>query len=170
MINLVKPSREYINTISEYRKAFKINGEKITGGCSLDKYSDITEWIKLTQDMESEKSEEQGLVPSVTYICIREEDKKMIGILSIRKYLTDSLLTNGGHIGYSVHPEERSKGYGSNMLKEALKECKKMNISKVLVVCKKNNKASERVIVKNGGKLANIINGTKRFWIDMIQC
>ena len=169
MITLVKPSHEYINTISEYRKAFKINGEKITGGCSLDKYSDIKEWIEFTQDMKSENAEKKGLVPSVTYICVRKKDKKMIGILSIRKYLTDSLLANGGHIGYSVHPEERNKGYGSNMLKEALKECKKMNISKVLVVCDKSNLPSERVIVKNGGKLENIINGTKRFWIDMTQ-
>ena len=119
MISLVKPSLEYINTISEYRKAFKISGEKITGGCSLDKYGDIREWIKFTQDMESEKAEKQGLVPSVTYLCVRKKDKKMIGILSIRKYLTDSLLANGGHIGYSVHPEERNKGCGSIMLKEA---------------------------------------------------
>jgi predicted acetyltransferase len=64
--------------------------------------------------------------------------------------LNDNLLKYGGHIGYSIRPTERKRGYGSVMLKLALEEYKSMGVDKVLVTCKKENLGSSKVIFNNG--------------------
>ena len=59
--------------------------------------------------------------------------------------------TYGGHIGYSVAPGERRKGYASQMLKEALIKCRELGIDKVLITCTDNNEGSRKTILANGG-------------------
>lgn len=167
MLRFVKPSLEYEKTIKNYRSAFLKNNEKIHGGCALDKYDNIDEWIEFTKFMQTEKAEKLGCVPSETYLCIRAEDNKMVGIVNIRKYLNDSIKVYGGHIGYSVLPDERKKGYATQILSMALEKCRTLGLNSVLVTCDKDNTASQKVIIKNGGKLENIIERTKRFWIDL---
>jgi predicted acetyltransferase len=57
------------------------------------------------------------------------------------------------------------------MLGLALKECKRLNIKKVLITCDKNNIASAKTIIKNGAILENEIKkGNKisqRYWISL---
>ena len=58
------------------------------------------------------------------------------------------------------------------MIGLALKEAKKLGISRVLMVCDKNNIASAKSIINNGGILENEIevDGVveQRYWIDLI--
>jgi predicted acetyltransferase len=85
--------------------------------------------------------------------------------------LNSNLLISGGHIGYSVRPSERKKGYGKEILFLALQKCKKLGIAKILVTCDSKNIASEKVILANGGKLENCVpfdnRVIKRYWITM---
>ena len=57
------------------------------------------------------------------------------------------------------------------MIGLALKEAKKLGISRVLMVCDKNNIGSAKSIINNGGVLENevIVNGIteQRYWIDV---
>lgn len=84
----------------------------------------------------------------------------------------DMLQQYGGHIGYSIHPNERGKGYGKKILKLTLKEAKENHLNRVLVNCDVSNLASARVIEANNGKLENKIvdnsDGTlvRRYWIN----
>ena len=61
------------------------------------------------------------------------------------------------------------------MLRLALKECRKLNLDRVLLTCDKGNVASARAIAANSGTLENEIeddvgmgqSGTiQRYWID----
>ena len=92
-------------------------------------------------------------------------------MIDIRHRLNDYLLNFGGHIGYSVRKSERQKGYATEMLNLALKECVNLGIKKVLITCDKNNVASAKTIINNGGKLENEIAKedriTQRYYITL---
>ncbi len=112
-----------------------------------------------------------GLVPDSTFFCLDEARNIFVGAVNIRHYLNDALLLNGGHIGDGVRPSERGKGIGTKMVALALQECKKLGITRVLMVCDKDNPASAKTIVKNGGVLENEIEvqgeTVCRYWIDL---
>lgn len=93
-------------------------------------------------------------------------------MINLRLELNDLLMKFGGHIGYSIVPDERRKGYAKAMLKEGLKFYKNHDYEKVLITCDINNIASAKTIEACGGKLENIIkedelHSTKRYWIKL---
>lgn len=95
----------------------------------------------------------------------------VVGAVNIRHYLNEDLLRNGGHIGDGVRPSERRKGIAIKMISLALEECRKLRISKVLMVCDKDNIGSAKSIINNGGILENeiICDGVieQRYWIEL---
>jgi predicted acetyltransferase len=54
----------------------------------------------------------------------------LIGLLNIRHLLTPELLMESGHIGYSIHPDERRKGYATEQLRLGLVEAKRLGLEK----------------------------------------
>ena len=74
-----------------------------------------------------------------------------MGTIQIRHRLTGELCRSGGNIGYGVRPDERKKGYASQMLTLALDFCRKIDLERVLLDCRADNAASERTIRKCGG-------------------
>lgn len=88
-------------------------------------------------------------------------------------YRNDFLRTLGGHIGYSVRPSERKKGYASWMLKNVQPYCKSLGLSEILVCCLDTNEGSRRTILKNGGRFdgtayhADENKTLERYWITL---
>ena len=76
-------------------------------------------------------------------------------------------MEEGGHIGYSIRPTERGKGYAKEALRQGLQIAKEKNIKKALVTCSTENPASRAVILANGGVYEDVRNGTERYWIDV---
>ena len=118
------------------------------------------------------KEPEDGKVPDSTFFLLDEDRDRLLGAVNIRHYLNDYLLREGGHIGDGIRPSERRKGYGTELLRLALTECRKLGIERVLVTCDKSNVGSARAIQKNGGVLENeIINEDgeieQRYWITL---
>lgn len=78
-----------------------------------------------------------------------------------------------GHIGYSVPPSERRKGYATGQLRLSLFKAKKLGLEKVLITCDKANIGSAKTIQKVGGILENEINSpdtgkiVQRYWIEL---
>ena len=56
---------------------------------------------------------------------------------------------SAGHIGYSIRPSYRKKGYGTKLLSLVLDYCKEIGLNKVRLGCYCENKASIGVIEKN---------------------
>ena len=94
-------------------------------------------------------------------------------MLNFRKNLNEFLLQSAGHIGYSVAPSERRKGYATKMLQLALQEAPKYGLTKVLITCTDDNVGSIGVIENNGGVLEDIRIDpydnelTRRYWITV---
>ena len=81
------------------------------------------------------------------------------------------MLHFGGHIGYSVRPSQRRKGYATEMLRLVLEEARRLGLKQVLVTCDAANEASRRTIRTNGGVLDGAIAEagrlTQRYWIAL---
>lgn len=144
--------QEAIDYIVEHIKA-KSN---INGSGGLDKgYTDYEGWL---QKKELEKNEEtcpEGRAPGYTYFLIRENDNKIVGMTNLRYKLTEHLLEYGGHIGYSIRPTERGKGYAKVLLYLVLQKCKELNLEKVLLSANESNPPSWRTIEALGGVFEN---------------
>ncbi|HYF82977.1 MAG TPA: GNAT family N-acetyltransferase [Clostridia bacterium] len=106
-----------------------------------------------------------GYVPQTIYWLYI--DSKPVGIAKFRHCLNDFLREHGGHIGYCIRPTERGKGYGTIILREALKKAKDKAIDEALITCNATNIPSRRVIEGNNGKLESIIEGECKYWIKL---
>lgn len=99
-----------------------------------------------------------------TYLWI-VEDGQVLGFLAIRHILNDFLWELGGHIGYSVRPSARRRGYAASALRDALPIAAGLGIDQVLVTCDEDNLGSRRTIEKNGGFYEDSREGKRRYWI-----
>jgi len=168
-MNLTFPTAEHKTAALDFRQEFFNHGEeRFDGSAMLFDAPSYAFWLEAIQAAQTRVHERY--VPSSTYFAI--DNEKIIGIVDIRHYLNDYLINEGGHIGYSVRPTERRKGYATKILHLALQKCQELNIEKALVTCNSDNTASEKVIIKNGGIKENEFledNGTivYRYWIDI---
>lgn len=171
-LKLILPSTEYKTQIMDYKREFIENKEGIHVPSSLRSSKSFEEWYKSIFDNLKEETVGKGLVPAATYIVISTDDYRLIGMISVRYRLNDSLLNYGGHIGYSVRKSDRNKGYATEMLALALKECIKLGIDRVLITCDKDNIASAKTIINNGGILENEVQErneiVQRYWIELV--
>ena len=170
-IILVKPDLSYADEIIKYKEESLAESPIINGSAGLDRFSSIEVWLEELKKRSCEDTVPKGLVPSSTYLAVREKDNYIVGMIDIRHYLNEYLTQVGGHIGYGVRKTERNKGYAKQMLKLALEKCKELKIKKVLITCDEDNIASEKVILSVNAKLEDIRNvdgeNKKRFWIDL---
>ena len=167
-LKLVKPTLEYKEQVMEYRKVFLENKENLSGCAELEDVSSYEDWI----DFERRRSQIYGkdYVSSTVCLCIRVKDNKLVGIIDFRHDLTEFLLNYGGNIGYSIHPEERRKGYGTEMLRLMLIKCKEYGKKRVLITCDKENIASAKIMLANGARLENeVADDCKISWSGVIQ-
>ena len=170
-IILVKPDLSYADEIIKYKEESLAESPIINGSAGLDRFSSIEDWLQELKKRSCEDTVPKGLVPSSTYLGVREKDNYIVGMIDIRHYLNEYLTQVGGNIGYGVRKTERNKGYAKQMLKLALEKCKELKIKRVLITCDEDNIASEKVILSANAKLEDIRNvdgeNKKRFWIEL---
>ena len=155
-VKLVSPTKEYEEQAMDYIQEFFLYNSQIHGVSGLNKCLDnYDEWLRKLDQLRSKEPDEIQ-VPAETFFLIREEDNRIIGMVNIRLRLNKALELCDGNIGYSIRPTERRKGYGTEILRLALKYCKKCGMEKVLLTCDKNNIGSKKVIQKNRGLFEQI--------------
>jgi predicted acetyltransferase len=99
------------------------------------------------------------------------EKGKLVGTCRLRTRLQNLSVNVDGHIGYDVSPEYRKRGYGTEILRLALREIRKYNIDDLLITCSEDNIASCKIIEKNGGVFEKILfdeedqKKVRRYWI-----
>ncbi len=124
------------------------------------------DWLENNQNQEMGINLPEGWVPAIQLVAFSEKGQAL-GFLNLRLRLSDYLLEVGGHIGYSIRPSERGKGYAKKTLRQGLKVAKEKNIKRTLVTCSVNNPASRAVILANGGLIEDVRNRVERYWIEV---
>lgn len=168
---LVKPSLDWAEEILSYKKSFA--AEHLYGGNQLETTDSVSDWLAHLEITSSYETCAKDRSPSTTFLCIRQSDRSMVGICNIRHDLNqDFLFNSAGHIGYSVKPGERRKGYASEQLRLALLEAQKLGITRVLITAADWNIGSQKTILANGGQYENTFHDNlknenmRRYWID----
>lgn len=134
--------------VMNYREEFVNFGIPKSVGFALKDIKNYKEWF---EDVQRKKTEQDI---QTHYLVFREQDSKLIGMLTIRHSLTNPLLLKySGNIGYNVLPSERRKGYATKMLNIGLSICKTLNINKALLICGEDNVGSKTCIENAGGVL-----------------
>ena len=171
--NLIKPTAKYADQIAEYRAEFLSASDSMDGCGSLRQMENPLDFIKKCADYEKRETLPDGRVIATQFMLVRISDDKIIGMLQVRHYFNDYLSKFGGHIGYSVRPTERRKGYAKKMLKMALPYCREIGLSEILITCNEGNLGSEKTILSNGGVYESTVFepdegvNLKRFWIRL---
>jgi predicted acetyltransferase len=119
--------------------------------------------------LRAEIAPEPMRVPQTTYWVTLGES--IVGHIGLRHRLDAELAEFGGHIGYTVRPSSRGRGFAKEMLRQVLRTPQAREIGKLLLTCAPDNAASNRTIRANGGVLERTIfverigRETNLYWI-----
>ncbi len=150
---LEKPSMRHENRAMAYREEFLAFGEeKIQGACGLLDYTDYQDWLAQVARASDAATSPWG-VAATTYFSVHRGSGRIIGTIQLRHTLSEEMKQGGGHVGYSVRPTERGKGYAKQQLALVLREAGRLGLTRVMVSCEKRNAASAAVIRSCGGVL-----------------
>ena len=176
MIKLIEPIKELENEIFEYKKEMIASCDEELNGCGgLDRFSGFEEWLEHLHSYadRNKLDPSSGFVEGRQYLLVDDEKRRVLGMVNVRHYLSPFLYQVGGHIGFSVRPSERRRGYGKLQLLLALEKLKEIDVNKVLVTCSSENIASSKTIEACGGILENELFSDryncfiKRYWISI---
>lgn len=173
-LKLVIPTEEYLPQVWDYRRECLEAGSSMDGCGSLRRCETAEDWLAEVHRQTDPATVPEGRVQATQFLTVRVSDGRLVGMLQVRHTLNDYLRQFAGHIGYSVRPSERRKGYAKEQLRQTLVWCReKLGLPRVLITCLDNNEASRRTIQSQGG----VYDGTvyepedkemlERYWIDL---
>lgn len=151
-IRLERAMDTHKTAAEEMKQEFFDNGETVINGSALLDQMSFDEWLINTNRNCKPETVRPDWAIATTFFAFRKSDDKMIGMIDVRHELAVPFLQEfGGHIGYSVRPSERRKGYATLMLKLALSYCRSLDIHEVKLGCYADNEPSMRTIERCGG-------------------
>ena len=173
-LKLIPATIEYGDQVMEFKGEFLAAGSSMDGCGPLRRCDTVEEWLADAASDADPATLREGRVLATNFITVRESDDRLVGMLQVRHYLNDYLAQFGGHIGYSIRPSERQKGYAKEQLRQALIYCKEtLGLEKVLITCLTDNEGSRRTILSQGGVYDGTVHeperdrDLERYWITL---
>jgi len=165
---LVKPEESFLKEICSYREEMLLAGSSMDGTGSLRRTENPLEWLRYNAIMENPETVPENKVPATQFVLTDSDTGRIYGMLQVRHELNEYLRKFAGHIGYSVRPTERRKGYAKKMLKLALGYCKEtLGLERVMVSCLVENEASRRTILACGGEFEETVyEHIENVWLE----
>ena len=145
--------------IEEYRASFPKERMRVTfapdripGLNGLEKFESAAGWLERLRGMRGKVS---------AFLSVRPEDGRMTGALMLRHRLEydDDDPEFASHIGYSIRPDERRRGYAKEQLRLGLEQARSIGLERVRLICSDSNTGSIRTILANGGVYVDSILG-----------
>lgn len=157
----------YLESYRAFRGAEQ-PGASLVKGWRLENPDVFRRWVRLLRA--EEFVARPGLVRSAQFWVV--ERGEVVGSIQLRLELTDALKRRGGHVGYSIRPDRRRRGYAARALYDVKRLARRRGLRRLLVTCDKTNAGSRAVIEKNGGRPAVELDQgegdpTARFWIEL---
>lgn len=173
ILELVEPTMEYKDQVMAFKAEMLEYGSDFEGCSGLENAETYEEWLDFRG-----REQRRGWLPSHTWLTVRQSDGRVVGIINYRPSpLSDFVFQYGGHIGYSIRPSERRKGYAKEQLRLTLEKCRAAGEERILLTCDhQGNPGSEKTILANGGVLENEVEDThglgnsgriRRYWITL---
>ena len=123
-------------------------------------------YVQSLNDEEAGVNLPEGYVPC-THRWMLSTDGAIVGVTRLRHNIsTPFLAQHGGHIGYDVAPSRRKRGYGHLALAIALREARRVGLSRVLLYTSEGNVPSRATIERAGGTLEGI--SYSEFWNERL--
>ena len=173
-IRLVEPDETYLDAAWAYRQDFLDAGDSMDGCGPIRRCRTPEEWLSRVRSFLDPATVPEGLVQATQFLGVRESDGVVVGMIQVRHRFNDYLEKYAGHIGYSVRPSERRKGYAKEMLALALPFCRDtLGLKRVMITCVKGNEGSRRTILANGGVYECTVfepehdEYLERYWIEL---
>ncbi len=158
-IYFIEPTMNIADAIADYRQELLEADCTFDGTLSLKRMPDMQEYVDYVIDRANpihETPEQNDLVTLL--FCVRKSDSKILGSIQIRHEMDEFKRLYSGHIGYSVRPSERRKGYATRILQFAVDYCRTLGIKDINISCMTDNEASRRTILANGGKYRDTVH------------
>ena len=154
-LELQLPTLHHKEAAENFKSEFLEMQEFVIYGSALFDQMEYEQWLTHNMNNRQESTVNIGWVTATTFFAVRKRDQKIVGMIDIRHNLRNEFLAQyGGHMGYSVRPSEREKGYATEMLKAGIEYAKSLNIGKLMIVCFSDNIPSIKTIEKCGGVLS----------------
>lgn len=172
-IKLVLPAEGFLGQAWDYRRECEAADSDMDGCGPIDTSESARQWLADTRAYADPATVPEGKVQATQFLAVRASDGRLVGMIQIRHYFNEYLEKYAGHIGYSVRPSERRKGYAKEMLRLALPYCKSIGLDRVLIACEPGNPASRRTILANGGVYESTVHepgediDLERYWIAL---
>jgi len=182
-IELQLPTLQHKIAAENFKSDFLEMQEPVIYGSALFDKMEYEQWLTLNTNNRQESTVSFDWVTATTFFAVRKRDLKIVGVIDIRHNLENEFLTQyGGHVGYSVRPSERKKGYATEILKMGIEYAKTLNIENLMIACFSDNIPSIKTIIKCGGvlsetklytngQLVNIPNSEEKlvniYWINL---
>ena len=172
-IKLVLPAEGFLGQAWDYRRECEAADSDMDGCGPIDTSESARQWLADTRAYADPATVPEGKVQATQFLAVRASDGRLVGMIQIRHYFNEYLEKYAGHIGYSVRPSERRKGYAKEMLRLALPFCKSIGLDRVLIACEPGNPASRRTILANGGVYECTVHepgediDLERYWITL---
>lgn len=154
-----EPSMHYADEIKAYRQEMIEANSSFDGCLSLKRMPDIQEYVDYCRKWSvPARPEEAGAARIHVILCLRKSDGRMVGCMQVHSVLTERMKQYTGHIGYSVRPSERRKGYASRMLTKAKDFLSSFGLAEMIASCLPENEASRRTILAGGGEYIGTVH------------
>lgn len=173
-MKLIQPTIEHETILKSYVDEMLKNNDSCHGCGSIEKYERYEDWLKHIESyaVKALIPKDSKYVEGSQYFLYDETNQNVVGMVNIRHELNAYLMKFGGHIGYSIRPSYRQKGYAKLQLNLALDILRKKGVDKALITCNSDNIASMKTILACGGvedtpSIEDDGTIIKRFWIPL---
>ena len=140
------PTEKMEEEVLAFMQQFYDAGETVVhGSAGLDVYKNYGTWMEYLRKIDAGATD--VFMPSIIYLA-RTGDGDIAGILDIRPDLPEEK-SEFGHLGYSVAPRFRRRGYATEMVAYGIYRLRKAGRGDILAACYADNTGSRRALEKN---------------------